>query len=283
MTHKVYWPVAVPTTVWSERWMWNSFMQNQLFYSPLFNVIKVLFPQFHPSPVSSGSQQSSKTSPPAPTLLSSFTTARSKQTSSKSRSFWNRRWLRPGTVVNQTVDKEHCGGLFLDTGLTPRPLLSPVFGAGILISAHWTKSPLTWEPTFLQSSLRSSRTVQIMPVSLGGCFYHLQQWHHWYTVALFCSYLVAYSFFLCHEFHESRPQEVSSWCQQQINQNIRKIKQRKHFLIFPIIQFRRKICCGSLRGWTTTWTLLFPRRLTTTPLKPSVSPKGSSWTATASL
>lgn len=81
-------------------------MQNQLFYLPLLNVTKVLFPQFHPPPVSSGSQRSSKTSPLAPTLLSSSTTARSKQTSSKSRSFWNRRWLLPGTVFNQSVDKE---------------------------------------------------------------------------------------------------------------------------------------------------------------------------------
>lgn len=108
-------------------------MQKQLFYSPLLNVIKVLFPQFHPSPVSSGSQQSSKTSPPAPTLLSSSTMARSKQTSSKSRSFWNRRWLLPGTVVNQTVDKEHCGGLFLESSLFHSP--------GSAFSCLWCRYP----------------------------------------------------------------------------------------------------------------------------------------------
>lgn len=40
----------------------------------------------------------------------------------------------------------------------------------------------------MQSSLRSSRTVQIMPVSL-GCFHHSECLHRWHSVALLCCWV----------------------------------------------------------------------------------------------
>lgn len=115
--------------------MRNSFMHHQLFYlllNVMIHTFEFCFLIFNPSPAPSGSQKSSKTSPPAPTPLSSSTTAHSKRTSSKSRSSWNRRWLRPGNTAvkktNQTVHKEPlCWCLFSENGLfTPRPLLSPL-------------------------------------------------------------------------------------------------------------------------------------------------------------
>lgn len=57
---------------------------------------------------------------------------------------------------------------------------------------------------------------------------------------------------------------------------------REHLRMFLTLQFTRRTCCGSSNVWTTTWTRRSQRRSTTTPGKPSPSPRESSWTATAS-
>lgn len=140
--------------------LWNEITESDA--SPL----PALLPLHLSSP---GSRLSSKTWPPGPTLLSSSTTAPSKQTSSKLRSFLNKRWPLPGTI------KQTLRVILMMTIILIRRVLLPGFSfllspAGILISARWTKSPLTWALTFLQSSLLSSRTVQITPVSCGCCY-----------------------------------------------------------------------------------------------------------------
>lgn len=93
-----------------------------------------------PSP-SPGSRMSSKTSLLGQTHLSSSTTASSRQTSSKSRSFSNKRWPRPGYCFSHVVIM---AGVMVVVLVSERPL-PPVFNLSSVSCRYPHLSPINKE------------------------------------------------------------------------------------------------------------------------------------------
>lgn len=90
-----------------------------------------------------GSRLSSKTSPPGQTLLSSSTMASSRQTSSKSRSFSNKCWPRPGYCFAHLITRA-CPMVVVVCGQTCLLLLSCLFSVLQISSSQPHKQGVLW-------------------------------------------------------------------------------------------------------------------------------------------
>lgn len=124
---------------------------------------------------SPGSQLSSKTWPLGLTLLSSSTTAPSKQTSSKLKSFSNKRWPLPGTVtLNHYINILWCWWRFTE----------PMRSFLLLICRYPHLSPVNKESFDVGADIFAKFSAFIKNSPNNACKLDLIDMQHWYNIAM---------------------------------------------------------------------------------------------------